>query len=300
MLAPIMAEKILEEVENEILNCAVCLQKYTDPKLLQCFHIYCLACIRRLPREDQDQLPCPECRQITHVPEGGVKNLKPAFHINRLIGIIDSKGNREEQKEEKRCCSDHADEEVKLYCEPCGKLICFKCVIKGADHHTHDHELLDDAFKRYKEEVSSSLAQVKKQKMSTEQAMKQLHSTRREILDKKKAIEDDLEGDVRKTQLMSQFRRITYRKLEGLKAEEKQLKTTQARLKGCLDFMKESIETNSHHEVLEMKAALIEKIKELTIPSNLHISSTDSIATNFSLDIVHFKGETLTLLRPIT
>ena len=38
-------------------------------------------------------------------------------------------------------CLEHA-EELKLYCETCGELICLRCAVKGGKHQSHDYEFL--------------------------------------------------------------------------------------------------------------------------------------------------------------
>ena len=117
-----MAEKALQKVENE-LNCTICLDIYTNPKVLQCLHIYCQECLVRMAVRKQGQaiLNCPQCRQVTPVPADGVASLPTDFRINSLLGIV------EEHKKCKQFCSEHPDEELKMYCEPCGKQICLKC-----------------------------------------------------------------------------------------------------------------------------------------------------------------------------
>ena len=87
-----MAEKVLEKLEEQ-LNCSICLDTYTDPKLLQCFHVYCRQCL--VPLVDRDQqgqlgLTCPICRQATPIPGRGVAGLQSAFHVNRLLEIRES------------------------------------------------------------------------------------------------------------------------------------------------------------------------------------------------------------------
>ena len=54
-------------------------------------------------------------------------------------------------------CFVHKEKELELYCETCGELICYKCALKGGEHHSYDYEELDVAFQKYKEEIMSSL-----------------------------------------------------------------------------------------------------------------------------------------------
>ena len=82
-----MAEKVVQKLEDQ-LNCSICLDTYTNPKLLQCFHVYCKECLVRLVARDQQgqlSLTCPGCRQATPIPDTGVSGLQSAFHINHLL-----------------------------------------------------------------------------------------------------------------------------------------------------------------------------------------------------------------------
>ena len=86
-----MARKALEKVKDQ-LNCSVCLDTYTDPKLLQCLHVFCQKCLVKLVVKDQQgqfSLTCPNCRQVTPVPANGVRGLQSAFHINRFLEIAE-------------------------------------------------------------------------------------------------------------------------------------------------------------------------------------------------------------------
>ena len=65
-----MAEKAFKKLDEQ-LNCAICLDTYTDPKLLQCTHAYCTKCLIKLVVRDQQGqliLTCSTCRQVTPVP----------------------------------------------------------------------------------------------------------------------------------------------------------------------------------------------------------------------------------------
>ena len=170
-----MAEA-LKKLEEE-LNCAICLDTYTDPKLLQCFHVVCRQCLVKLVvRNQQGQLilTCPTCRQATPIPANGVAGLQTAFHINHLLEIRESlkeaknpvptvsvvKNDEAHPIMRKKVipnCFEHADKERELYCETCEDLICWKYIMKGGKHHDHDYQPLNEAFEKYKQEMTSSL-----------------------------------------------------------------------------------------------------------------------------------------------
>ncbi len=71
-------------------------------------------------------------------------------------------------------CSEHADREPELYCETCNELICYKCIAKGSKHHAHDYDPLDEAFDKYKGEITSSLEPIEKQLKTIHTALAEL------------------------------------------------------------------------------------------------------------------------------
>ena len=155
---------LLKKVEEE-LNCSICLDTYTDPKLLQCFHVYCL--VRLVFRDQQGQLILT-CRQVTPVPANGVAGLQPAFHINDMMKTHKKKLASEKstdsgstslppQEKVSGFCSGHVKEELKLYCERCGELACFHCTLKTGEHHGHDCELVEEAFEKVKVAIGKEI-----------------------------------------------------------------------------------------------------------------------------------------------
>ena len=305
-----MAEKTLLKKVEEELNCSICLDTYSDPKLLQCFHAYCRKCLVKLVVRDQQGqliLTCPTCRHDTPVPASGVAGLQPAFQINHLLEIMEehkkaatdppASAEKAERLRDsasltshdkvKVCCREHAGKEVELFCETCGEPVCWKCIAKGGKHHSHDYEELDKAFERYKVEVTASLEPMEKQVTTITKALAQLDARCAEISDQRAAVEADVHTtfgklqhilDTRKTELIGQLHHITQRKLKGLAVQRDQLETTLAQLSSCLGFMRESLKTGSQEEVLLMKSSVVKQVKELTttFPPDMLKPSTEA------------------------
>ena len=284
-----MASEALEKLQEQ-LNCSICLDTYTDPKILQCHHVYCQNCLVGLvARNQQGQLICPNCRQATPVPAGGVAGLQSAFHINHLLEIRDSvksitessvavsenSGNNTATGSSPpaiKHCPEH-DEELKLYCETCGKGICYKCAIRGGEHQNHEYDDLTKAFEKHKDEIKSSLGLMEKQLMTVNEALARLDTRCGEISDQREAIEVDIDHtfrqlhtllDARKTELINRLHQITQRKLKSLAVQKDQIETTQAQLSSCLDFVKQSLERGTEAEVIMVNASVVEQVKQLT------------------------------------
>ena len=245
-------------------------------------------------RDQQGQLilTCPTCRQATPVPANGVTGLQSAFQVNHLLEILeehkkakDTAASLEGAKSVVICpipskkvianCFDHEDKEQELYCETCGDLICLKCAIKGGKHINHDYLPLDEAFERYKGEITPSLEPLEKKLEAVKKALAQLDKCSTDIFNQQAAIEANIHDtigrlhkvlEVRRTALIGQLHEMIQRKLKSLAVQRDEIETILAQLSSCLDFTKESLKTSNQEEVLMMKTNIVNQVKELTTP----------------------------------
>ena len=284
-----MAEAALQKLKDH-LHCLICKEIYTDPKQLQCHHVYCLECLGRLADRDQQGqfiLTCPTCRQVTPVPAKGVAGLQAAFQTSTLLDIVEEhkKASTKAEKVEIDspppiehettiiCCREHYGEEVGLYCATCEEPICLKCVVKNGPHYGHNTELLSEAFEKYKGQITASLEPMEKQLTTINDALTKLDARCGEISDQQAATEANIHDtftrlhdilDARKAQLMEQLHNITQRKLKSLAVQSDQIETLLAQLSSCLDYVKESLKSSSEKEVLMMKTNVVKQVNELT------------------------------------
>ena len=307
-----MAEKVFKELEKQVeeqLNCSICLDAFTDPKLLQCFHVYCQQCLVPLVVRDQQGtlgLTCPTCRQVTPIRDRGVAGLQSvaSFQINRLLEIQDSvkklrnpsatlegaMGGTTINTPSRNVafhCFEHVEEEMKLYCETCGVLTCLLCGLKGGKHHDHDCSPLKKAFERYKEEMASFVKPLEKQVMAIKKALAQLDRRHEEISDQQAVIEDNVRVtfrrlrevlNVRETEIIDQLHQTSQGKLKDLAAQSDQIETTLAQLNSCLHFIGESLKTGNEQDVLMMKTNTVNQAKELTTPFQPDFLKPDTAA----------------------
>ena len=76
---------------HEQVSCSVCMSPFTDPKILPCFHTFCLHCLNELQRTSgkHGEITCPECRRKFQVPGSGYpKDLPANFRINSLLDVM--------------------------------------------------------------------------------------------------------------------------------------------------------------------------------------------------------------------
>ena len=69
---------------DELAECPVCRQVFTDPRVLPCGHTFCLQCIdawRNAKRTTMKKMPCPLCRKMFLLPKSGVGGLPTNFFV---------------------------------------------------------------------------------------------------------------------------------------------------------------------------------------------------------------------------
>ena len=136
------AEKALKKIQDQV-TCGICLDPYKQPRLLKCFHLFCEQCLQRLVRGGREgqSLPCPQCRQDTPLPVGGVPGLQGAFYIHYLFDVQDAL--KKVSSSEQTMCNKCKKREATGFCRTCG-FVCQRCV---ETHQEWDdlkpHEIID-------------------------------------------------------------------------------------------------------------------------------------------------------------
>ena len=260
----------LKKLEDQ-LNCPVCLDTYTDPKQLQCNHIYCQQCLRRLVDRDQQGqliLTCPNCRQVTPVPANGTAGLQPAFQTNHLLDIL--KEHRE-AKEGALYCAEHQERELELYCESCEQLMCVQCII--TKHRGHNYDLVKDVLEKCKEEIKASLTPAKEQLSALIKASEHVKSQTHKIANQHATLKDKILQDrqqlielitAQSNEHISKLERITEEKLRDLNSHIQQLGTINNQLSSGVNMVEETLATGTPAKIVSMKTAIAKHVKELT------------------------------------
>ena len=85
-----MAAKVDREL-NSIIECCICAEIFTDPRILPCIHTFCVKCLTetglRAMKGPGDQIPCPLCRAEFTIPNDGFTRLKKNFFMDKLLEV---------------------------------------------------------------------------------------------------------------------------------------------------------------------------------------------------------------------
>ena len=123
-------DSILKKLADK-LECSICLDSFTNPHLLQCFHVFCKDCLEQLVLQDEHglSLRCPKCRCSTLLPENGVSGLQSAFHVHHMFEIQDTLQKLKEGPEgQKTQCEKCKKNEANGFCCNCSKFVCDECI----------------------------------------------------------------------------------------------------------------------------------------------------------------------------
>ena len=264
---------------EEQLTCPVCLDLYTNPKILPCHHSLCQECLEGLPQEreargDTYYLSCPTCRQRTEVPREGVGAFPVAFTLNDLKEITQSLKKRGSDPHQDTCI-DH-DKPLDGFCETCEMVICFHCVVHS--HKDHKYDLVSDCYPKHYQMLHDSLKPVKGKKEALKKVLSDLAEREGEIRERGEGVLEEIHGIVEEMigifrlserKLTEQVKRVTDAKLEMLSGQTKSVQTSLSLLEGVEDYVEQSLKTDTHQQVLRSKKQMMECMSEVTTQINV-------------------------------
>ena len=236
----------LRKIEDH-LTCTICHETYTNPKRLQCNHVFCEDCLEEL--QTQNSLKCPTCREQTYLSVGD--GLQDAFRTTQILDIV---SEHKKKLDENNNCHQHPNRELELYCEECKSRICLQCTIQ--QHHGHKYNLISEILKPAEEQLTLIKDTLEKNATASD-----------EIKDQKTAIKAEIEKNSnelraiikkRESKLISKLNAVTQEKLHELSLQRKQITVTQAKLKQRLELLKEDIRPRDEEK------SLVDKVTELT------------------------------------
>ena len=289
-----MTENVLKKLDEHI-QCSICLDTYKNPKVLQCHHVYCRSCLLKILIGrlgiPLTYLECPNCRVRTHLPSGDVDELQSAFHMSGVLDIRNEIGKVEDftslkllttsleepasdfAKPSVCFCSDHGQEEVKLYCDFCAVTICFLCAINGGKHHRHQYSILSEAYMKYEKDIEASVTSLDDGVKGIAKLLDEIDAGSISIREREEALKKDI-GDkfrelhdilnMRQTGLVGNMQGMTHRKLKVLSTNRDELETLQTKALRCQSVARVNLTSKNEAAVLKMKTEIAEQVEEVS------------------------------------
>ncbi|XP_034962962.2 zinc finger protein RFP-like [Zootoca vivipara] len=233
----------------EETTCSICLEYFQDPVIIpECGHNFCRACLTQHWGKSEAKASCPQCRKT--VEQGSIsRNLQLAnvVEITKKLGKKEAEGKGS-------VCEKHK-EPLKLFCKEDEARICVVCD-RSKEHKSHEVVPIEEAYPEYKDQISSCLDNVTKERdkilvfkkdaeKESQDLLKQLEAEREKLVAEIRQMHQFLEE---KEKLLAQMAKV---KKEIAKKREEHLD----RLSGKLSSFESAIQ--------EMEEKLQEPASEL-------------------------------------
>ena len=113
------------------LQCPVCHDDYTDPKILPCAHLVCSQCVLSWLTVRGEDAGCPLCREKILTPSFQTCDLDVAAKVKALPSDLSAKAlvrSRKVLNEDRVCSLCEDDVTATSHCSQCDLKLCDRCV----------------------------------------------------------------------------------------------------------------------------------------------------------------------------
>uniref|UniRef100_A0A1X7T5R3 RING-type domain-containing protein n=1 Tax=Amphimedon queenslandica TaxID=400682 RepID=A0A1X7T5R3_AMPQE len=307
---PSSSSPVLRLKMEEQLTCPVCLDDYTNPKILPCHHSFCQHCLEGLPLDKKNQtyyLSCPTCRQRAELPDKGVGAFPVAFHLNNLREMQGLLNNRSSTvpafNPPEVTCDDHG-KPLELFCETCDTATCITC--QFGDHKHHKYELITEKYDKHCQKIRECLLPVEGKKEALKKVLSALAKREGEIRERGEGVLKEIHEMVEEMisvlheserKLTEQARKVIDARLKVLLEQKKSAEMSLNLLENVTNHVEESLKTDSPQKVLKSKKQMMERMSNVTLPINLEdLYPKEKADFELSKDIksLHHIGDILT------
>ena len=204
---------------------------------------------------------CPECFD----KHNGWK----AFSTHEVINVQDVAVNTSKllplNEDRNTKCSDH-DEPIKVYCETCQELICRDCTISQR-HQNHKYKLITECYPDHHQEIEADLTKVKRKVADVNTTVTNLVTREREVTKQGEDVKKQMHTQSQliinlvqqsERQLVQQVDTVVQQKIQLLTKQREEAETVLKQLKGCEEFVEQSLKVGSQQQILREKQNMVQ------------------------------------------
>ena len=257
------------ERKVEVL-CEMCSAAKAEEFCLQCTDFICSECAGS-HRKMKAKYPNHRVVTLEQLKKGGARLLpfKPA--------------------PPQKCC-DH-DEQLKLFCFDCNRLICRDCIV--IDHSQHRYEFVKKSALYCKQTLTESLAPLKRLRDDIGDATKQIAGARSSVSGQGAYVTQHIEQSFeeifeilnqRKKELLDEAATMVQSKMESLDTQENDLHASMTGIQTLVDFVEKNLELDTEEELLVQHNQLLSRVgKELQRQHDVKLAPKET--TNIAVSI---------------
>ena len=228
--------------------CEMCSSAKAREFCRQCAEFICEDCARS-HRKMRVKYPDHQVVTLAELKQGGARNLP-------LNAAPPTK------------CSDH-DEELKLFCFDCNRLICRDCIV--IEHADHRYEFVRKTASKCRQALSENLGPLREFGECVSVATRQIEGIKSSVSSQGAYVTEYIEQrfdelfeilQQRKQELLYKATRLAQKKLETLSNQQKTLDVATAEVQGLVEFVERNLEIVSDEEILSIHQHLLTQIKQ--------------------------------------
>ena len=263
-------EPLVENLKKQV-TCSICLDTYTDPKIISCFHTFCCKCLEEHATKThrQGKFRCPECQADIELPEGNRFDCLPtSFHHNSLVGLLETEDREALLKPP--FCSQHKNERLRYFCSSCEACICPVCFAE--DHRGHEFDVIEKAVEEDKKYIMLNVDTIKEKANLFREEIRKLEKTSEDvemiIAIAKQDVSEAAQHVITKTrqqekQLLESLEMTRRKRIERINSAKQELESLVKQMNQAAEFAENLVQSSSGLNIIQTKTTLKQKFQEL-------------------------------------
>ena len=265
-----MMEPLVENLKKQV-TCSICLDTYTDPKILSCFHTFCCKCLEEHATKThrQGKFRCPECQAEINLPEGNrFDRLPTSFHQNSLVGLLETEDR--EALLRPPFCSQHKNERLRYFCSSCEACICPVCFAE--DHRGHEFDVIEKAVQEDKKYIMLNVDTIKEKANLFREEIRKFEKTSEDvemiIAIAKQDVSEAAQHVITKTrqqekQLLDSLEMTRRKRIEKINSAKQELESLVKQIHQAAQFAENLVQRSPGWDIIKTKTTLKHKFQEL-------------------------------------
>ena len=266
----IVMEPLVENLKKQV-TCSICLDTYTDPKILSCFHTFCCKCLEEHATKThrQGKFRCPECQAEINLPEGNrFDRLPTSFHQNSLVGLLETEDR--EALLRPPFCSQHKNERLRYFCSSCEACICPVCFAE--DHRGHEFDVIEKAVQEHRKYIMLNVDTIKEKANLFREEIGKFEKTSEDvemiIAIAKQDVSEAAQHVITKTrqqekQLLESLEMTRRERIEQINSAKQELESLVKQIHQAAEFAENLVQRSPGWDIIKTKTTLKQKFQEL-------------------------------------
>ena len=265
-----MMEPLVENLKKQV-TCSICLDTYTDPKILSCFHTFCCKCLEKHATKThrQGKFRCPECQAEINLPEGNrFDRLPTSFYQNSLVGLLETEDR--EALLRPPFCSQHKNERLRYFCSSCEACICPVCFAE--DHRGHEFDVIEKAMQEHRKYIMLNVDTIKEKANLFREEIRKLEKTSEDvemiIAIAKQDVSEAAQQVITKTrqqekQLLESLEMTRRKRIEQINSAKQELESLVKQIHQAAEFAENLVQRSPGWDIIKTRTTLKHKFQEL-------------------------------------